>query len=154
MKTPELADVLHENPTILIPTHGPHWQMARYELPIKEIERKVGNRYVTDIVVGDTEKLAYVHKYTGKRVEFTRPRLDNTAAYLEEAQAKFDCELAIAEANKRQKASCIIGHIQLPRTNAQIVEEWTARAVNDPAWLRYPTKLVTRGAFGAGETRK
>jgi len=106
-----------------LPTHGRHYQMARYELPVKEVERKVGKRTLTDIVVGDQEKLAYVHKWTGKRVEFSRPRLDNMAAYLEEADAKWQCELAIAEANTREKKSCIVGFIDLNtvRTNEKIV---------------------------------
>src|SRR5690348_2895863 len=105
------------------PIHGRHWQIARYELPVKEVERKVGKRTITDIVVGDHEKLAYVHKWTGRRVEFTRPRLDNFAPYLEEADAKWQCELAIAEANTRAKASNIVGFIDLStvRTNERIV---------------------------------
>lgn len=139
-----------------VPEHGSHWQLARFELPIKEIERKVGNRYVVDIVVGYTEKLAYVHKYTQKRVEFTRPRLDNMAPYLAEAEAKWQCELEIAAydtAQRRQKNSCIVGRIELPRTNKQIVADWNAKAAANPEWVKYPTKLMTRGAFGA-EVRK
>lgn len=130
--------------------HGRHWQLARYELPVKEIERKLANgRYVVDIQVGETEKLAYVHRWTGKRVEFTRPRLDNKAAALEEAEAKWQCELAFAEANKcEKKASCIVGRIQIPRTNRQIVADWNRKAATNPDWVRYPTKLVTPGAFG------
>lgn len=139
-----------------VPTHGRLWKLARYELPIKEVERKVGNRYVVDITVGDQEKLAYVHAFTGKRVEFSRPRLDNKAAVLEEAQAKWECELAFAEedSRKRQDDSAIVGHIELPRTNKQIVEDWNRRAANDPSWVKYPTKLLTLGAFGRGETRR
>jgi hypothetical protein len=132
-----------------LPTHGRHWQMARYELPVKEVERKVGKRTVTDIIVGDEEKLAYVHKWTGKRVEFSRPRLDNTAAYLEEADAKWQCELAIAEANKQEK-TCIVGFLDLStvRTNEKIVAEWNQKA-KDPAWCKWPTKLEgVPGAFG------
>lgn len=136
------------------PVHGRHWQMARYELPIEEIERTVGKRRVVDIVVGDTEKVAYVHKYTEQRVEYTRPRVDNMAAALEEADAKWQCELAIAESNKRQAPSCVVGFLDLDtvRTNAKIVADWNRRAANDPSWVRYPTKLgkvVTPGAFGA-----
>jgi hypothetical protein len=125
--------------------------MARFELPVKEVERKVGNRHVVDIVVGDTESLAYVHKWTGKRVEFTRPRLDNMAPYLEEADAKWQCELAIAEANKREKASCVVGHINLAavKTCNDHVRDWNAKAAADPSWVKWPTKLSgVPGAFG------
>jgi len=138
------------------PTHGRHWELARYELPIKEIEHQVGKRYVVDIVVGTEEKLAYVHKFTGKRVEFSRPRLDNTAAYLEEAQAKYDCELAIAESKRPAANDCRVGYINLDevRTCSKIVADWNRKAATNPGWVKYPTKLVTRGAFGNGETRK
>lgn len=132
--------------------HGGHWQMARYELPVKEIARQVGKRQVVDIEVGDSENLAYVHKYTGKRVEFTRPRVDNMAAALEEADAKWQCELAIAEANKRQPADCRVGFIDLAtvRTTKKIVDEWHAMA-RQPSFVKWPTKLgpvSTPGAFG------
>jgi hypothetical protein len=138
----------HEDGTI---RNGRHWQMARFELPVKEVERKQGNRTVVDIVVGLDESLAYVHKYTGKRVEFTRPRLDNMEPYLEEATAKWECELAIAEANKREKSSCVIGFLDLSavRTNDVIVKEWNQKAANDPSWVKWPTKLSgVPGAFG------
>jgi hypothetical protein len=130
--------------------HGRHWRLARYELPIKEVELKVGNHYVTDIVIGDNEKLAYVHRWTGKRVEFARPRYDNRTPYLDEARAKWECELAFAEeatAARRQKTSNIVGRIQLPKTNNQLVEAWKVRA-KDPAWVKWPTRLHTPGAFG------
>lgn len=125
------------------PQHGRHWQLARYELPIREVERKIGKRTVVDVVVGDEEKLAYVHKYTGKRVEFSRPRFDNTAAYLEEAEAKWQCELAIAEANKLEREDCRIGFLDLStvRTNAKCVADWNRKAAQHPEWVRYPTKL-------------
>lgn len=128
--------------------HGRHWQLARYELPIKEVERKVGRRRITEVIVGDREKLAYVHRWTGRRVEFTRPRLDNVAPYLGEARAKWECDLAIAESNKREKASSIVGRIQLPRRTREVVEEWKRRA-KDPTWIKWPTKLSgVPGAFG------
>ncbi len=131
-------------------THGRHWQMARYELPVEEVERKLANgRYVVDVVVGDEEKLAYVHKYTGKRVEFTRPRLDSGAA-LEEADAKWQCELAFAEANARPRESNILGVIKLPRSTNDIVADWKQHA-KDPTWVKWPTtlgKVQTAGAFG------
>ena len=53
------------------PTHGRNWQMARYELPVEEVERTLANgRFVVDIVVGAEESLAYVNRNTGKRVEY------------------------------------------------------------------------------------
>lgn len=129
-------------------THGRHWTLARYELPVKEVERRIGNRRITDIVVGDEEKLAYVHNYTARRVEFTRPRVDNTAPYLDEARAKWECELAIAESNKRERPDCRLGRIELPRKTSEIVEEWRAKA-RDPQWVKWPTKLDgVPGAFG------
>lgn len=130
------------------PNHGRHWELARYELPLTEVERKVGNRRVTDIVVGDSEKLAYVHRFTGKRVEFSRPRVDNMAAALEEADAKWQCELAFAESNRREKTSNVIGHIELPRPMSAIAADWRRRA-RDPQWVKWPTKLEgVPGAFG------
>src|SRR5690606_28976364 len=130
------------------PVHGRHWRLARYELPIKEVEVNVKGRRVTDIVVGDTEKLAYVHRWTGRRVEFSRPRFDNRAPYLDEARAKWDCELAIAESNRRERPSNIVGRIELPRRTKEIVAEWRAKA-RDPQWVKWPTKLDgVPGAFG------
>lgn len=125
------------------------WELARYELPVTETLRP-NSRYI-DVAVGDTEQLAYVHRHTGKRVEFTRPRLNNTAAALEEATAKWECELAFAEeAKERATTSCIVGYINLDevRTTKRIVEEWHRKA-KDPDWVKWPTKLSgVKGAFG------
>lgn len=110
-------------------TNRSHQELVRYELPIIEEPGKPP-------VAEGYEKLAYAHRHTDRRTEFSRPRVISpvTPEHLAQIRAEWDAKVAAAP---RRTRDCRIGFIVLPRKNAEIVAEWKKLA-RDPYYVNWP----------------
>lgn len=112
-------------------TNRSHQELVRYDLPIIEEPGKPP-------VAEDYEKLAYVHRHTGRRTEFSRPRVISpvTPEHLAQIRAEWDAKVAAAP---RRTRDCRVGFIDLAtrRRTAVIVAEWKKLA-RDPYYVNWP----------------